>query len=325
VGRASDRVHRVTLPSDAPRIDRALAELLSISRTRVQSLIAAGRVAVEGRVVQRPSEPVPAGALVVVEEEIKREPTLLAEAIPLVMLYEDDDCLVVDKPAGMVVHPGAGNPSGTLVHALLHHRPEVAGVGRERRAGLVHRLDKDTSGCLIVAKHDAAHRALADQFAARTVEKTYWAFVWGHMPAAEGVIDRPIGRSTGDRQRMTTRARRSRPAVTRWRVLERYAIAEWVEAHPETGRTHQVRVHLAESGHPLLGDARYGGGDARARGFHGPQRAWAREAAEAAARQALHARALAFDQPVTGERVRVESPLPADLVTLRETLRLRAG
>jgi 23S rRNA pseudouridine1911/1915/1917 synthase len=124
---------------------------------------------------------------------------------------------------------------------------------------------------------------------------------------------------------MTTRARRSRPAVTRWRVLERYAIAEWVEAHPETGRTHQVRVHLAESGHPLLGDARYGGGDARARGFHGPQRAWAREAAEAAARQALHARALAFDQPVTGERVRVESPLPADLVTLREALRLRAG
>jgi 23S rRNA pseudouridine1911/1915/1917 synthase len=325
VGRASDRVHHVTLPDDASRIDRALAELLSISRTRVQSLIEAGRVTVEGRVVRRPSEAARAGARVVIEEELKREPTLLPEAIPLVLLYEDDECLVVDKPAGMVVHPGAGNASGTLVHALLHHRPEVSGVGHERRAGIVHRLDKDTSGCLLVAKNDAAHRALSDQFASRSVEKTYWAFVWGHMPAVHGVIDRPIGRSSADRQRMTTRARRGRSAVTRWRVLERYTVAEWLEARPETGRTHQLRVHLAEAGHPVLGDERYGGGKARARGFHGPQQTLAREAISLASRQALHAQALAFDRPANGERVRVESPLPDDLVALREALRLRVG
>jgi 23S rRNA pseudouridine1911/1915/1917 synthase len=325
MGRGTASVHRVTVATGASRVDRGLAELLPLSRTRIQALIEEGRVVVDGRIVRRPSEPLPAGAVVVVEVEAKREPSLTPELIPLAILYEDEDCLVVDKPAGLVVHPGAGHPVGTLVHALLYHRPEVEGVGEERRAGLVHRLDKETSGCLLVAKNDRAHRTLAEQFAARSVEKTYWAFVWGHMRGEEGVLDRPIGRSPHDRQRMSTRSRRARAAVTRWRVLERYSMAEWVEARPETGRTHQVRVHLAEAGHPLLGDVRYGGGAVRARGFQGGQRALAKAALESARRHALHARALAFDQPTSGKRIQVESPLPPDLEALRATLRGDAG
>ena len=309
------------LATDAPRIDRVMAELLPLSRTRAQALIEAGKVTIDGRVVLRPSEPARAGATIVVVEEARPEPTLAPEAIPLTILYEDDECLVVDKPPGLVVHPGAGHPHGTLVHALLHHRPEVSGVGDERRAGLVHRLDKETSGCLLVAKNDAAHRGLSEQFSSRTVEKTYWGFAWGHMGSPQGVIDRPIGRSLDDRQKMSTRARRTRPAVTRWRVLERYAVAEWLEARPETGRTHQLRVHLADAGHPLIGDSRYGGGADRSRGFHGPQQAWAREVAAAAKRHALHARSLSFDRPGDGERVTVEAPLPPDLEALREVLR----
>ena len=276
---------------------------------------------VDGVTVERASEPVEAGREIVVELEPKAEPTLAPADIPLAILWEDDECLVVDKPAGLVVHPGAGHPDRTLVNALLHHRPAVAGVGDERKSGLVHRLDKDTSGCLHVAKTDAAHGALAGQFAARTVAKTYWAFAWGHLAHREGVYDVPIGRSTRDRQRMSSHTRRGRRAVTRWRVVERYAVAEWLEIDLETGRTHQIRVHLAEDGHPVMGDARYGGGPSRARGFHGPQQEWARQAAARARRQALHARALAFAHPATGERVRVEAPLPSDLAELRAELR----
>ncbi|HUF89298.1 MAG TPA: RluA family pseudouridine synthase [Gemmatimonadota bacterium] len=305
----------------AERIDKALAALLPLSRTRIQRAIETGRVTVDGVTVQRASEPVAAGREIVVELEPKAEPTLEPADIPLRVLWEDGACLVIDKPAGLVVHPGAGHPDRTLVNALLHHRPAVAGVGDERKAGLVHRLDKDTSGCLLVAKTDAAHGSLSGQFAARTVEKAYWAFAWGHLGSREGVFDAPIGRSTRDRQRMSSHTRRGRRALTRWRVVERYAVAEWLEIELETGRTHQIRVHLAEGGHPVMGDARYGGGPSRARGFHGPPQGWAREAAAAATRQALHARTLAFDHPTTGERVRVAAPLPADLEALRAVLR----
>lgn len=302
-------------------MDRAVAGEVPLSRTRVQGLIDAGLVTVDGRVVEKASEPVEGGAEIVVRVPRKAEPTLEPAEIPLTILYEDEVCLVVDKPAGLVVHPGPGHPDETLVNALLHHRPEVAGVGSERKAGLVHRLDMDTSGCILIARTAAAHAALSDQFAERSVGKTYWAFTWGHMGMEAGVVDRPIGRSVGDRQKMSTRTAKGRRAVTGWRLIERYAVGEWLEVDLETGRTHQIRVHLAESGHPVIGDTRYGGGAARARGFHGPQQAWAREAAAAAGRQALHARRLAFDHPETGARVEVVSPMPADLGRLREVLR----
>ena len=276
---------------------------------------------VDGVTIRRASEPVEAGSEIVVEVEPKVETSLVPADIPLTILWEDADFLVIDKPAGLVVHPGPGHPAQTLVNALLHHRPEVAGVGDERKAGLVHRLDRDTSGCLLVAKNDAAHRALSAQFAARTVDKAYWAFAWGHLRGSEGVFDAPIGRSTSDRQQMSSRTRHGRRAVTRWRVVETYVVAQWLEIEPETGRTHQIRVHLAEAGHPVFGDARYGGGASRAKGFYGPRQAWAREAAAAATRQALHARALAFDHPRTGERLHVEAPLPPDLEVLRAVLR----
>ncbi|HUP21178.1 MAG TPA: RluA family pseudouridine synthase, partial [Gemmatimonadota bacterium] len=304
----------------ALRVDRGLAERLPLSRSRVQGLIEDGRVEMDGAVVERASAGVAAGAVVVVRVPPKRASTLTPEAIPLDVLWEDARCLVIDKPAGLVVHPAPGHLTGTLVHALLHLRPEVSGVGGERKAGLVHRLDKDTSGCLLVAKDDAAHAALSAQFAERAVKKLYRAWTWGHLGARSGVVDAAIGRSLRDRQRMSTRTRRGRSAVTRWRVIESYDVAEELEIDLETGRTHQIRVHLSEAGHPVIGDARYGGGPARARGFHGPQEARARRVAGAAPRQALHARALTFDPPGGGARVEVVSPLPADLERLRTVL-----
>ncbi|MBA3585500.1 MAG: RluA family pseudouridine synthase [Gemmatimonadetes bacterium] len=316
--------HEVTLARAAERIDRALADAVPLSRTQIRALIDAGRVVMDGAIVRRASQPAAAGARITVEPLPKREASFEPEAIPLEILYEDAHCLVVDKPAGLVVHPAPGHATGTLVNALLYHRPAVAGVGSERKAGLVHRLDKDTSGCLLVAKDDAAHGYLSRQFAERTVVKSYWAFTWGRLQRVAGVFEAPIGRSRKDRQRMSTRSTKGRPAVTRWRVREGYPVAEWLEIALETGRTHQIRVHLSEAGHPVLGDVRYGGGPARARGFHGRQRAWAREASELAGRQALHARALEFDSPSAGGRVRAESPMPADLARLRAALAAQA-
>ena len=319
--RGAETVHELVVGESAGRIDRALAERLPLSRSRIRRLIDEGRVSVDGVTVRKGSDSLAEGARVRVVVPPKLEPSFAGEAIPVEILYEDDDCMVVDKPAGLVVHPAPGHPSGTLVNALVHLRPQLAGVGSERKAGIVHRLDRDTSGCLLVAKHDQAHAALSRQFAERRVEKRYWAWVWGHLREREGEIDRPIGRSPHDRQRMSSRTRRGRRAITRWRVLERYPVADWVELAPETGRTHQIRVHLAEAGHSVIGDSRYGGGPSRARGFHGPQQQFAGRVAALARRQALHARALAFDQPTTGRRVHVESPLPEDVRRLREALR----
>ena len=232
---------------------------------------------------------------------------LRPEAIPLEIVLEDADLLVVNKPAGLTVHPAPGHPSGTLVNALLSAVPDLAGIGGTVRPGIVHRLDKDTSGLLVVAKSDEAHRALAAQFKAHTAQRTYLAVVRGRMPRDEGTITAALGRHPAHRKRFAV-VPRGRAAVTHYAVLERFRAATLVACRLETGRTHQIRVHLAHSGHPLVGDPVYG----RAR-------------APEIARQALHAARLEFMHPRTGRRVTCTAPLPEDMARLLARLRGEAG
>ncbi|MBY0397096.1 MAG: RluA family pseudouridine synthase, partial [Thermoleophilia bacterium] len=278
-------------------------------RARVQRWIEEDRVRVAGGAVR-------ARRVVAQGERIEARPgepaamSLAPEAIELVVLFEDRDLIVLDKPAGLVVHPAPGHPGGTLVNALLHHcRGELAGIGGVMRPGIVHRLDRGTSGVLVAAKTDLAHRGLAEQFARHSIDRVYRTFVRGLPKADAGRIDRPIGRHPEDRQRMSVRTRSGRPAATRWRVLGRdraNGIAE-LEIRPETGRTHQIRVHLASAGLPVVGDTVYG----RARGDEARL-----------GRPALHAARLGFVHPVTGVRHQFDAPLPADLVALTAGLRL---
>ena len=290
------------------RLDVALARLEpALSRAQAQRLIEQGEITVAGGVVKA-AHKLRAGERI---EGRVPEPTparVEAQAIPLVILYEDADLVVVDKPAGMVVHPAAGHAAGTLVNALLHHCRDLSGVGGELRPGIVHRIDKDTSGVLVVAKHDQAHRALAAQWKVHSIDREYLALVRGAPRTASGSVDAPIGRHPTDRKRMSTHAKISRSAVTHWKVEERLRDATLLRVRLETGRTHQIRVHMASISLPVLGDPVYGGGRSlpQARGL---------------GRQALHAALLGFTHPTSGERVRLESPLPADLRALLEALR----
>ncbi len=288
----------------------------------MQSLIRAGRVTVAGR-RPRAAQRLRAGERVLVELPPPRPPRLEPEAIPLKILYEDEHVLVVDKPAGLVVHPGAGTTSGTLVHALLHHAPGIADVGGEARPGIVHRLDKQTSGLMVVAKSQAAYRALVELLRARAVRRRYLALVWGVPRAPAGTIEGAVGRDPRRRQRMAVVPRGGKPARTRWRVRERLPGAALLEVSLDTGRTHQIRVHLAHIGHPVVGDPVYGGrgqlsGAARERSLRSAVLA-------ALPRQALHATELEFPHPVSGEALRFGSPLPEDLREALERLRLAAA
>jgi 23S rRNA pseudouridine1911/1915/1917 synthase len=240
--------------------------------------------------------------------------TIEPEAVPLVVLYEDASLIAIDKPPGMVVHPAPGARRGTVVHALLHHVHGLGGVGPAERPGIVHRLDKDTSGVLVVARTTEALEAMARQFRGRTIEKRYVALVHGTVRSQRGTIDRPIGRDPRERKRMSVRSARGRVAVTRWAVRERFPGATLLEVTPETGRTHQIRVHLASVGHPIVGDSTYGG---RRKSGSGPSAA----ILAACPRQALHAARLAFAHPVTGAPVVLEAGLPSDLRTVVEGLR----
>ena len=325
--------------AEGQRLDLWLAAAFGgeFSRSRLQALIRDGHVTIDNAVVTEPNRRLsPGGRIKVVLPE--PEPAAPAgEAIRLDILYEDTDLVVINKPAGLVVHPGAGNATGTLVNALIHHcGASLSGIGGVRRPGIVHRLDKDTSGVMVVAKNDTTHRALADAFAdhgrSGGLERAYKALVWGIPQRPSGRVDAALGRAGADRTRraVVPQARPdARHAVTLWSVLERYSPeasgksdASLVECRLETGRTHQIRVHMAHIGHPLIGDRDYGAAFlTKANRLPDALRA----SVEAFPRQALHAWLLAFDHPSTGERMRFETPLPADMLALVEQFRQVRG
>jgi 23S rRNA pseudouridine1911/1915/1917 synthase len=296
------------------RLDQALSELTSASRSEAGRWIRSGRVRVGDEVVTRPARRVHTGERLTLDRPSPEVWTALPEPIPIQVVFEDRHLIVVDKPAGMVVHPAPGHRSGTLVNALLHHCTDLAGIGGALRPGIVHRLDQGTTGILVVAKDDATHRALAAQFEDHSIDRLYMAVARGMPRAAEGRVDRPIGRHPSDRKRMSVRARSGRAAITNWEVVERFAASSHVllAIRPETGRTHQIRVHLASVGLPLAGDRVYG--RARASKSSG---------VPLLDRPALHAARLGFTHPGTGERLGFESPLPADFEALLAALRDR--
>jgi 23S rRNA pseudouridine1911/1915/1917 synthase len=301
------------------RLDVALTRLApELSRAKAQRLVDDGHVTVGG-LAATPAARLRGGERIEVEVPPPEPSGLVAQDLPLAVLFDDPDLLVLDKAAGMVVHPARGSPHSTVVNALLHRFGADGGPGA--RLGLVHRLDKDTSGCLVVAKTDAALAALQAQWKGRTVEKVYLALCHGALAAA-GRLDTPYGRHPRDRTRFTGRVTSARRALTEWRVRETFGkSASLAEVTLHTGRTHQIRVHLAEAGHPLLGDAVYGGVRREAR--LAPEDP-ARRAAEAIGRQALHASRLVFDHPRTGKRLAFEAPLPADLGRALAVLRTAA-
>ena len=310
-------LHALVVPPEAQgeRLDAHLARALpALTRSRLQGLIEAGRVQVDGRPAKA-AQRLRGGEALRVEVPAPVAALPQPEDLPLHVLYEDKDLLVVDKAPGMVVHPGAGHASGTLVNALLFRVKDLAGVGGELRPGIVHRLDKDTSGCIVVAKHERALHGLQQAFRTRAVEKTYLALVYGRPPP-QGRIETPFGRHPVHRQRFSGRVREGKHALTEYRVVEAFEDAALVEVALHTGRTHQIRVHLSELGHPLLGDALYGGGAKR----KGP--AW--RVATELGRQALHAWRLALPPPRTGKALRFEAPLPADLEAALAALRAGA-
>ena len=320
-----DRTLELEVPDTGAgaRLDRWLAKarITGLSRNRLQRLIEQGRVLVNGRTAKA-SLKLKAGDRLEVSVPPRRRTRIAPEPQPLKIVFEDDALLVLDKPAGVVVHPGAGVQSGTLVNALLHHAPEIAGVGGEGRPGVVHRLDRDTSGLLVVAKTEAAYLALVEALREREVKRVYQSIVWGDPGPDEGVIDLPIGRDPRDRKRMAVvRGPSGKPARTRWRVLERYGLATLVEARLETGRTHQIRVHMSALKHPVVGDPTYGGRVKKMLSLRQSERSLADALLRLLRRQALHAAELEFAHPDTGERLRFRSDPPQDFREALERLR----
>jgi 23S rRNA pseudouridine1911/1915/1917 synthase len=334
---------RFSIAADPPpRLDKALSrdvpDAAALSRTRLARLIAEGGVAVDGQVVTDAKGRVAEGAEVVLTVEAAEESHIGPEAIPLEVVHEDADLIVINKPAGMVVHPAPGTPAGTLVNALLHHcGDDLSGVGGVKRPGIVHRIDKDTSGLLVVAKSDAAHRGLAAQFEAHSVERYYQALCYGvpdaNDPRLRGIrgasfepgnilrLTTQLARHRTDRQKQAVLFQGGRHAVTRVRIVERFgkpAVAARVECWLETGRTHQIRVHMAHAGHGLIGDPVYGG---RRKLSARAMSEAARDAVRVFPRQALHAAVLGFVHPVSGTSMRFVAEMPADMAALIAALR----
>ena len=302
------------------RLDQFLSETnLKLSRSQAKNLIQKHLISLN----QKPAKPSAHVKIGDIVSGILPQPeplSLKPEPIPLTILYEDSSIIVVDKSSGMVVHPAYGNPSGTLVNALLYHCKDLAGINGVLRPGIVHRLDKDTSGVMVVAKDDEAYHHLAKQFKNRSVKKVYRAIVYGRVSRDEGLVDSDIGRHPSERKRMSTRTKRGRPAITRWMKVEELDGATLLEIFPQTGRTHQIRVHLSSIGHPILGDPLYGR-KGRPGAIHDPV---LRECAKRLNRQALHAQRLEFTHPRTGERAQFVSPMPRDMEEVLEWLRSRS-
>lgn len=327
----NNQIHISAPPDDGEspppdRLDRWLAQAISeiedmpaLSRNRIKALILDGSVSEGGTTITNPSATVKPGhnyAIIIPEAE-PAEP--IAQDIALDVVYEDEDVIVVNKPAGMTVHPAPGSPDGTLVNALLAHCGDsLSGIGGVKRPGIVHRIDKDTSGLIISAKNDAAHHHLSDQFASHELDRKYHAVVWGRPQPTTGAIEGNIGRSPKNRKKMAVVSSGGKHAVTHYRTKELFSeAAALIECELETGRTHQIRVHFANIGHPLIGDPVYGGGTTRARRFAaktlGPD---ALDYVNGFPRQALHAKSLGFEHPRTGEKLYFESPLPDDILEL---------
>lgn len=287
-------------------MDKYLSDLLpELSRSYLQRLMKEGRVFLNG-VAVRPKDKAVLGAVVELEVPEAVEPEIEPEDLPLEILYEDRDVILINKPKGMVVHPAAGHTSGTLVNALLYHcKGELSGINGVLRPGIVHRIDRDTTGVLIACKNDQAHNHIAEQLREHSITRRYRAIVWGNIKEDEGTVDAPIGRHPVDRKRMAVVQRGGREAITHYRVIERFGEFTYIECRLETGRTHQIRVHMTSIGHPLLGDEVYSRAKAPFR-LEG---------------QTLHAMVLGFVHPSTGEYMEFEAPLPEYFVHLLEVLR----
>ncbi len=302
------------IASSGQRLDKALADASGLSRERIKALMGEGRVTLDGKPAAQASHKPAAGAAFAISIPAVTPDEAQPEDIPLSVVFEDEHLIVIDKPAGLVVHPAVGNYDGTLVNALLHHcQGQLSGIGGVARPGIVHRIDKDTSGLLVVAKSDAAHEGLARQFEDHSIERAYLALVAGNPMPPAGTVTGAIARSNTNRKKMALVAvGRGKHAVTHYATLERFELAALAECRLETGRTHQVRVHMTALGHPLLGDPAYGRTPAKLKPL------LAKHKFE---RQALHAKVLGFIHPVTGEPLRFESPLPADMEALLVDLR----
>ena len=315
---------RIIAEESGERIDALLAQNVeTLSRSAVQRLIDGGSVLVNGAPVRKNYKCSPGDEIFLVLPE-SEETELVPQDIPLDVVYEDGDVIVVNKPRGMVVHPAAGHPDGTLVNALMHYCGDtLSGIGGEKRPGIVHRIDKDTSGLLLVAKNDEAQLKLARQFYVHSIERCYNAIVWGNIKEDEGTIDANIGRDPNDRLRFRTYddPQKGKRAVTHYRVLERFGYVTLVECRLETGRTHQIRVHMASIGHPLFADERYGGMEIRKGTIYAKYRQFIRNCFEICPRQALHARTLGFVHPTTGKTMSFSSELPEDMTRLLDRWR----
>jgi 23S rRNA pseudouridine1911/1915/1917 synthase len=313
---------RVESLPEPVRIDLYLAQTdLGLSRSQLKRLFGEGRIKVNGHKV-KVSYKVSGGEAIEIDQPEQRTPTFKPEKIELDIVFEDEHLVVINKPPGLVVHPAPGNETGTLANALLYHFRQLAPGYQGGYPGLVHRLDKNTSGLLVVAKHERAHEPLAQQLQSRELTREYLALVWGSLQPPAGEIDLPIGRSRADRRVMSSRSTRTREAITEYETIERFPFLSYIRVSLRTGRTHQIRTHLKEKGHPVFGDPEYGGRGSRLKGIEARHRVFARELLDQIDRQMLHAARLKFVHPTNGERMQFESKLPEDfrqvLVLIRQ-------